>query len=510
MALDPNISLAVAPAGGQQVAQAGGNPLALVEGYVDTAQKLQQFRLLNQTLQARQRASEIIAATPANPDGSINYDAIARNVFADPTAAFGAAETMNQLRQGALATTQQQSEIGKMQSGGVQSLITALMGSVDDPNAAAPLAQSIIQATPPQARGAVQGAYENLQRYLDSVPPAERKQRLTALGLGMGALAPEAYRQTTGNISPQYTQPGLVPAGGPGSAGGNALGVPSAATPSLQTSLQPQAGIGAGVAGDGKPLIPPNTPMTSPNLGTGTGGAQVLSPNQTTISHQLAQDFATTGMKDLNSAQAGLASLRYMDNAFDQMVKGGPGGFLVPGTLANSRAALARFANTAAQIIGKPVPFDASQIASIEDFNKETRRMGAQVTNSFFGGNHEAAQTIMNMTQSVPNIENTYLGGKLVTEGIRQALQRVIDMRNFQSTWAQQNQGNLTGSIETFNRLHPAEDYANTALARFGLGTGGFQSPEAIRQAYRSGYLTLDQAKSLAHQQFPGGPNGSR
>lgn len=505
MALDPNISLAVAPAGGQQIAQAGSNPLALVEGYVDTAQKLQQFRLLNQTLQARQRASEIIAATPANPDGSINYDAIARNVFADPTAAFGAAETMNQLRQGALATTQQQSEIGKMQAGGVHSLITALMGSADDPNAAGPLAQSIIQSTPPQARGAVQGAYENLQRYLDSVPPAERKQRLTALGLGMGALAPEAYRQATGNITPQYVQPGLVPAGGPGSAGGNALGVPAAAT---EQALGPQAQ--PGLAGDGKPLIPPGTPMTSPSLGTGTGGAQVLSPNQATISHQLAQDFATTGMKDLNSAQAGLASLRYMDNAFDQMIKGGPGGFLVPGTLANSRAALARFANTAAQIIGKPVPFDASQIASIEDFNKETRRMGAQVTNSFFGGNHEAAQTIMNMTQSVPNIENTYLGGKLVTEGIRQALQRVVDMRNFQSTWAQQNQGNLTGSIEAFNRLHPAEDYANTALARFGLGTGGFQSPDAIRQAYRSGYLTLDQAKSLAHQQFPGGPNGSR
>jgi hypothetical protein len=65
-------------------------------------------------------------------------------------------------------------------------------------------------------------------------------------------------------------------------------------------------------------------------------------------------------------------------------------------------------------------------------------------------------------------------------------------MRNFQNEWQTRNQGNLAGSAEAFNRLHPAQDYAKTVLAEMGLTAKGFASPEAKARAQALGYLAKD------------------
>ena len=524
MALDPDISLAVAPRGGTQLAGAGAgaNPLALIQGYVDTASKLQQLRQFNLQLQARQRAAEILSAAPDMQSGI-------QAVLHDPIAAFGAGQTLSDYTGAYQALTGVGGAVQQQATLGLGSLIHALNGSLEDSSAAGPIIQSYLQTVSPQARPMVKAAIDRLQGYLGSLPPDQRRRVLASTMMG-GGLGPEVIRQTTGELPPQLVPtPGgaRIPVGGPGTGnipapgGANALGVPGAelSAPGATFDHQippiapggapvaPPAGAGA-LAGDGKPLLPPAGQMVAPTLGTGVGGVPVMSETQASQAEQLGKDYSGQGLRDLNSAETTLASLRYMDNTFDMMAKGG--GFLVPGTAADARASLARFANTVAQITGTKPMFDPEKVATIEDLNKETRRMGFMVVNNMFGGSREAAETIMNATASVPNVENSYMGGKLVSEGIRMAMQRVIDLRNFQQAWMNQNKGNLTGSIEAFNRLHPAQEYADQALGKFGLTPQGmFQSPAAIRQAWQQGYLTREQAISLARQQFPGGPGAT-
>lgn len=279
----------------------------------------------------------------------------------------------------------------------------------------------------------------------------------------------------------------------------------SAGTSPAARSAAAGGGVAAsapGMAGDGKPLIDPAViAKGGVGLGTAIGGINVLSPAQLDQNKELIQNYAGPGTQTYNNAQTTLASLRYMDSAFDNLAKGG--GFLVPGTAAQFRGDVAKTVNTMAQMFdGKP-PFDVTKVMSIEDFNKETRRMGAQVMAQLVGQQHQAAQTIQNMTSSVPGIENTYMGGKLVLNGLQAMSQRLIDERNFQNEWQNAHQGSLIGSTEAFNNLHPAEQYAEQVLNKFGLNEKGFQSPEAIKSAIQGGYLTKAQGVQLLQQHFP-------
>jgi hypothetical protein len=278
----------------------------------------------------------------------------------------------------------------------------------------------------------------------------------------------------------------------------------SGTTPPTQTQQGggvPSSGA-AQLAGDGKPLIPPGFAPSSPKLGSSAiSGAPVLSPTQQGIATELGKDYSGKELENFQGITQSMSSLRYMDAAYDNMAQGG--GFNVPGTLATFRGDFSKAVNTLAQATGQPPPFDPTKIASIEDFNKETKRMGAQITNSFFGGSRESASVINSMTASVPGIENTYLGGKLLIQGIQGTLQRGIDWRNFENQWQQQNQGNLTGALESFNQLHPAQDYANKVLNQFGMNEKGFQSPEAVKSAVTAGYLTRTEASGILKQQFP-------
>jgi hypothetical protein len=133
---------------------------------------------------------------------------------------------------------------------------------------------------------------------------------------------------------------------------------------------------------------------------------------------------------------------------------------------------------------------------------KDTKRMGLMVVNQFLGGQREAASVIQGVTQSVPGIENTYMGAKLVAGSLQSVMQRVIDERNFQNQWQAKNQGDLNGSAEAFNTEHPPQDYAKSVLKPFGLTENGFKSKADIANAVKEGYLTKSQAYDIAKQQF--------
>jgi len=269
------------------------------------------------------------------------------------------------------------------------------------------------------------------------------------------------------------------------------------------TSVPPPAYEPTDITGAGTVLYPPNmrTPLT---FGRSVTGAPILTPIQAQRAEKLNDTYVGDEAKQFRSAQQNRASFVQMDNAFDTLVQGG--GFLVPGATARFRANIANLANTFADIAGadKP-PFDPTKVATAQEFVKETERMALQVTNQFLGGQREAFQTINRIARSVPDIENTYLGGKLILSGLKQANQRIIEERNFKELWLNdpKHGGNLLGAEEAFNHYHKPEVYAERALAEFGLTSAGrFKDPKDIVNAVNRGLLTPQQGLKIKQEQF--------
>lgn len=546
---------------------AGSNPLSLMSGIAglqrtqaETANLASQnqnitnqAQLFAQQWAGRQQAGKIIAASP-------DLDSAFHNLASDPDVMAGYPQALNDIRQvqSTIATigktnTEVQNlraNIGKtnVETQGLQAgqnrdafsgWLKAATGALADPSTLPTLTGAQLAGMPPGLRAQVAPMIQSASHALLDGLPDDSAQAKTVfnnrlVGQLMGAgVTPDSTNQILGTpatrnvgnaIQSGVTQPpqfggGFVPSNSllmgappayhdinglpvaaPAIAGGGGLALPVNAT---QTSP-----VANNVAGDGKPLVDSSGAAggaASPAVGRGTGlgGVNILSPIQMDQAKALATDYSGPGLRAFQSSQQALGSLTYMDAAFDNMVKAG--GMLVPGAAAGFRTELGKFVNTIAQVTGKSPPFDPSAVASVEDINKETKRMGAMVTTQFFGGSHEAAQTIQNMTSSVPSIDNTYLGGKVITDGIRAQLQRVIDQRNFENQWQAdpRNQGSLVGADEEFNAQHPAEDYAKQVLGKYGLGANGFTSPEAVGKAVQSGYLTRTQARTILSSQFP-------
>lgn len=511
MPIDPSLSLKTYASSGDMTKDAPANALAPILNVGKLAEiqnTINQNRLFQQTFHARQLAGQIMASAPSLEAG---WTAIERN---PETAAF-AGEIALQGGQAQQLLTQIHGAQQEQNLSALGFIFKGLGPVLNNPSSWKDTIDTYTSVLPPETSKALAPGIESLRKsLLDDLPleadgkpgdaaKAELRKRVGAVMMS-SSITPDVIRASTGSLPPQVvTGPGSVPMviGGPATASPNETNGLGGSTAQPQPQSAPASSMNAGMrAGDGKPLIDPSIRMISPSIGKGVGGLNILSTTQQAAAADLQAEFSTEGLKQFNNATASLASLRYMDNAFDHLAKGG--GFLVPGTAANFRSDLAKVANTIAQITGQKLPFDPSKVASIEDFNKETKRMGLMVINQMLGGQREAAQIITGITQSVPGVENTYMGGKLVSAGIQAATQRAIDQRNFENTWQAQNQGNLTGAAEAFNKAHPADQYAKTVLDKFGLTEKGFSTPEAVRAAKNAGYLTQQQALDLLHEQF--------
>lgn len=339
-------------------------------------------------------------------------------------------------------------------------------------------------------------------------------------GQGPGSTPLQLGGPPPGTLGPQT----VTPAAGPSSAapGFNALGgaMPGpAAAPAVNAAPAPAAGAAAAPtavpqrqAGDGKPLFPPGEKLVAPTVGRGMAGLPLMTAPQVEQANKLQQEFNGDDAKEYKNAVASMSSLDYIDQANRAMTK--QGGTLAPGAFADARVSFAKGINTLAGIAGiwdpaKPIskdnkpPFDPATVASAEDFQKTSRQLAYTMLNQLFGGQREAVQTIAGAMQAIPSIENTPLGSQLVSTGIRAAAQRVIDRRQFQLEWSNRNNGILSGAAEAFDRLHPAEDYAQRVLEKFGLNETGFASPDAVKNAYTQGWLDKDQAAKILADQFP-------
>lgn len=270
---------------------------------------------------------------------------------------------------------------------------------------------------------------------------------------------------------------------------------------------------GGEMAYDGKPLVPPGSIAPTGRVGRSAGGMNVLAPAQQKSAEKLMDNFQGEELNAYQNNIASLGSLDRMDHALEAMAK--TGGIIQPGAFGAARLEMAKNLNLIGDLLGywdssKPVsetnkpPVDANSIADAEALRKEATRAGMLFLSQTLGAQREAASVIQSTIQAVPGLDNTLLGGRLVSRALRASAQRAIDQRKFQEAWASQNQGDLSGSVTAFNKAHPGRDYFETVLKSMGMDEGGFQTPQDIQRAYANGYLTKEETLKFVHQQFPG------
>lgn len=524
------------PLSGSMTAKAPAPPppvggLEALGSIADTMGKMNQLRLFQQTFHAKQKMGQILSTAPDTESG---WETIMR----DPEVAPFAGEALGQWRAAQLAFTQQQGEQQKQAQDAYRGFVLSLPRLLQDPGQWNSAVTGALATTPEAVRGRVSDSMEALRAglldHLPSDPVAARRElnkrisaALVTLPGGLdsikGVLGTPETKDTGGALVPGVVAP---PQGGiSGEAPGQFTGTPPVVKKTLAPQVLPgtpaiiggahgtggggEAPEGAdepvtlGMAGNGKPLTyDPRVDGRSPKVGSGAAGLNVLSPAQEKASEELMKVWTTDGARAASNAQTTMALLEEMDHDFDVMQRNG--GFNIPGAAAKLRATISTYANTLAQMTpDKKPPFDPAKIAAIENLTKDTKRLGLSVLTTMLGNQREAAETINNITAAVPNIENTYLGGKLLIASIRAATQRAIDQRQFENAWQQdpKNQGSLLGADVAFNKKFPATEYASKVLDEFGLDRTGFKSPPDVIAARNKGWLTQKQAQTIMEKE---------
>lgn len=357
-------------------------------------------------------------------------------------------------------------------------------------------------------------------------------KRPEQLGGGESAIGPAFSKSLPPTV---VTQPGGIPDVLGGGGGNPLVPRPSASLAPGGNPLSPGAGTGGAglterkaagqaplyetpavageeVAFDGKPLIPPGSIEPTAKVSRSVGGMNVLAPAQQKAAEKLMENFQGEELNAYQNNVASLGSLDRMDHALEAMAK--TGGIIQPGAFGAARLEMAKTLNLLGDLFhvwdsSKPVsdsnkpPVDANSIADAEALRKEATRAGMLFLSQTLGAQREAASVIQSTIQAVPGLDNTLLGGRLVSRALRASAQRAIDQRKFQEAWASSNQGDLSGSVTAFNKVHPGRDYFETVLKSMGMDEGGFQTPQDIQRAFSNGYLTKGEATGFLHQQFP-------
>lgn len=213
------------------------------------------------------------------------------------------------------------------------------------------------------------------------------------------------------------------------------------------------------------PPVPAQPPNMQGQMQAAPGGYMTeLGPGEKAVIEGLGKEYAGDEKKAYASAQASLMSLDQMEHAMDEM--NAKGGWSTTGAAIETRMGIAKNFNSWQQALGMEPSFDAGKVGEWESFNKETKRAGMQVLNQMFGGGREAASIITGSISAVPSAENTPMGGKLVLNGIREAMHREIDLRNFKTNYLTKNSGNLIGADEQFNQLYPPAAYSRRAISQ--------------------------------------------
>jgi hypothetical protein len=261
---------------------------------------------------------------------------------------------------------------------------------------------------------------------LNAMPPAFQNAIMGLLGGRQPAsFAPPSTSPTSPTIQPASVpaRP-VLPSATTGTPGTSAIGFP------IQPTSAPGGGIQSPISLQGKTL------------------AENILPKQ-------YEDAAT----QYKNAQGIQGNLDMIDHAIEELNRNG---LSSTGAGANVKFGAMKALNSLATSAGMEAPFDPSKIATWEDFNKESTRMGFELAKSL--GSREAMMIVQQAIAAVPNASNTYLGARLVSSSLRQAAQRQSDYYEFLNSYAGSHGGSTFGADVAFNKTHPMKSYTDQAV----------------------------------------------
>jgi len=123
----------------------------------------------------------------------------------------------------------------------------------------------------------------------------------------------------------------------------------------------------------------------------------------------------------------------------------------------------------------------AKDIASTEDAEKVSKLLSYSLGKSYYGAGREAYGTVANLMQSVPNIENTSAGNRMIIAGLRAQAAYDNDYYLAHEKWVQATDGNDNGFDAWFKAHNSLQKYSASAMAEAGDNKVGINDYQHIR-----------------------------
>lgn len=242
----------------------------------------------------------------------------------------------------------------------------------------------------------------------------------------------------------------------------------------VPVGTQPQGQTGQIFTTEAPSRIPIDPRMMQPAGGV---GPSTVIPETTDALHQARTNYqaATTMQTQLGEMQHDLSAL-----PASAMTKQGSG--------FGTRVQIAKTINTALQMANIQPWFDEKAVAAGEDLNKQTTRLGFNLSSTL--GSGEAASIVEKSVASVPGGANSPEGARRIIAGIQAGNQRNMDYYQFLQDWAGKSGGSIRGADQYFNAHNPPELYAIASYVPAGAIQALRQHPDQaanFEQKYGAG-----------------------
>lgn len=325
MPVDPTISLGIQTP--QPPAASGpGSPLGMLNTFSEIQARQNQNLNFQQTFAAKQRAGQIMSASPDLESG---FGAMLK----DPLVAPFAGSIINEVRQSQKTLLDIQGEQQTQASSGLAAVMKAIPGAIGDPSMLPALISSQMKTLSPTAQARVQPAVDDLSRALmDGLPSADALRgdpRLGAAAASMlqnrflgiataSGMSADTMRAISGTMAPATGIEPLGPGGAPVpfTRGGSVFGSPAAIP--MQAGGEAPNALTAG----GSPANPLAMPLPAPAPAP-ISGLGVTQHAQATESGKFAGTLATEMSTSAKQLPEDLNRINLMQQALGQMQAGG-------------------------------------------------------------------------------------------------------------------------------------------------------------------------------------------
>ena len=304
--------------------------------------------------------------------------------------------------------------------------------------------------------------------------------------IGTTQLTPEGYPLHVPGVMEGGAMPS-TPAGGP--TGGAAPPAPGATTTGSEQNPNPVSGKPYDMSDINK------IGFTAPDY---LGRVHLSNPSDEKRNADAIDDYDHKETPAYNGALNTQAQIAQVLSASQKAQDAGA--WYTPGAGASARLELSKFMQAIHTMTGQPPSKEeidrVEGIQSMEDVVKLSQTMAFQQENMFQGEGRKAYGLFVQSLASVPGLENSPGGIKILSAGIQGFAKYMEAKHNFKNEWLQNkaSHGVLPGAEEAFNKQSPPLSFINAEFRKEGLqlapdGQLKFNSLPALDRAFQSGWF---------------------